>query len=111
MAALWLTNPLTNQMLGPFTILLLTMFGAAALALLIVQGLRGVLLSGDTLANTTSTPQKVLWQRYRTWAIIAFLSPQGKTKPFYSMSIMKEDPSGISFPGVRSLARRSGKAI
>ena len=73
MAAPWLTNPLTNQMLGPFTILLLMIFSGAALALLTVQGLRGVLLSSDTLTKTTSTPQKVLWQRYRTWAIIAFL--------------------------------------
>jgi phosphatidate cytidylyltransferase len=73
MAAPWLTNPLTNQMLEPFIILLLMMFSGAALALLTVQGLRGVLLSGNTPAKTTSTPQKVLWQRYRTWAIIAFL--------------------------------------
>src|SRR5205807_1370932 len=73
MAAPWLTNPLTNQMLRPFTILLLMMFGGAALALLVLQGLRSVLFNGRTLADTTSTPQKVLWQRYRTWAIIAFL--------------------------------------
>ena len=33
----WLTNPLTNRMVEPLTILLLVMFGAAALALLVLD--------------------------------------------------------------------------
>ena len=69
----WQTNPSPNQMLGPFTMLLLLLFGGAALALLMVQGLRSLFLNGNTLAKTASIPQKVLWQRYRTWVIIALL--------------------------------------
>ncbi len=35
MGTYWLTNPLTNRMVEPLTILLLVMFGGAALALLV----------------------------------------------------------------------------
>src|SRR5271157_1872531 len=69
-ALVWLTNPLTNSLLEPFTILLLALFGGAALALL----LQGSCFKGNiSLTCTGSTPQRILWQRYYTWAIIAFL--------------------------------------
>lgn len=70
----WLTNPLTNYLLGPFTILLLALFVWTALVLLLFQGLRGSFFNGNSsLTHTGFTPQRVLWQRYWTWAIVAFL--------------------------------------
>jgi len=59
-------------MLGPLAILLLTGFGGAAIALQVRQRLH-LFNSGTTVAQTAFVSQKVLWQRYRTWAIIALL--------------------------------------
>ena len=66
----WLTNPLTNSLLRPFALLLLALFGGTALAL----HLWGSFFNGNSsLTPTGSTPQRVLWQRYWTWALLAFL--------------------------------------
>lgn len=65
----WLTNPLTNSMIGPLIILLLILFGGAAIALYIMQWLL-TLIRGRT---ETQTSFHVLWQRYWTWLIIALL--------------------------------------
>lgn len=70
----WLTNPLTNSLFGRFTLLLLALFWWAALVLLVFQGLWGSFFNGNSsLTYTGFMPQRVLWQRYCTWAIIAFL--------------------------------------
>jgi phosphatidate cytidylyltransferase len=69
----WLTNPLTNSLLERFTFLLLALFGWAALVLLLFQRLRGSFNGNSSLTHTRFTPQQVLWQRYWTWAMIAFL--------------------------------------
>jgi phosphatidate cytidylyltransferase len=67
----WLTNPLANSMVGPLAILLLIMFGGAAIALQVLQRLH--MFNSGTVAQTSSTAGKILWQRYRTWIIIALL--------------------------------------
>ena len=70
----WLTNPLTNCLFVRFTLLLLALFGWTALVLLLFQGLRRSYFNGNSSPTHTGfTPQRVLWQRYCTWAIIAFL--------------------------------------
>ncbi len=73
MGTYWLTNPLTNRMVEPLTILLLVMFGGAALALLVLHLWRTFFSNQGTSVPISAVSEKVLWQRYRTWAIIAFL--------------------------------------
>jgi phosphatidate cytidylyltransferase len=63
-------NPLENQMIAPVATLLLIAFGGAACALEALQ-LRSSLLIKKHTAPSGATPVRVLWQRYRTWAIIA----------------------------------------
>jgi len=65
---LWV-NPVLNPASGSVVIAMLAVFGGAGL-LLWVQGLmrRPVMAGGP---QTTGTPRRVLWERYRTWAIIA----------------------------------------
>jgi phosphatidate cytidylyltransferase len=67
----WLTNPLANHLFAPFAILLLALLGCAACALFLVQQWR--LSHGGSAAQTAVVAQHVLWQRYRTWAIIGVL--------------------------------------
>lgn len=66
-----LTNPLTNHLFALFAIILLGLLGSAACALLAVQHVR-LIHAGSTL-QTSEVSQHVLWQRYRTWAIIGVL--------------------------------------
>jgi phosphatidate cytidylyltransferase len=63
-------NPLENQMIAPVATLLLIAFGGAACALEALQ-LRSSLFFKRHAAPAGATPVRVLWQRYRTWAIIA----------------------------------------
>jgi phosphatidate cytidylyltransferase len=65
-----LINPLGSPMLMPSATLLLIAFGGAACALEALQ-LRASALYKHHAAPAGVTPLKVLWQRYRTWAIIA----------------------------------------
>ena len=67
----WLANPLANSIFGPLAILLLIMFGGAAIALQVLQWLH--VFNSGTVAQTSSASGKVLWRRYRTWIIIALL--------------------------------------
>lgn len=69
----WFTNPLLNPLFTPFAILLGVLLGCTACLLLAVQGIRGVVWQGHSVAGTTGVPQRVLWQRYRTWFMIALL--------------------------------------
>jgi phosphatidate cytidylyltransferase len=66
-----LTNPLANHLFVPFAGLLLVLLGSAAGALLTVQQLH--LVHGGSTLQTSGVSQYVLWQRYRTWAIISIL--------------------------------------
>ncbi len=66
-----LTNPLTNTLALPLGILLLVMFGGAALLLEVAHLRRVALLHRGGALPARATPEKVLWQRYLTWAIIA----------------------------------------
>ncbi len=66
-----LTNPFANHMFTPFAILLLILLGGAACALFMVQQLR--LAHGGIATQSSVVPSQVLWQRYRTWAIIGLL--------------------------------------
>lgn len=68
---MWLTNPLANQMFVPFSVLLLVLLGCAACALFVVQLVR--LAHAGSSLQAVGVPQHVLWQRYRTWAIIGVL--------------------------------------
>lgn len=61
-----LTNPLTRPMFWPLVILLLAIFTGAGLILLMFQTKRAI-------AMKSSTSSRVLWQRYRSWCIIALL--------------------------------------
>lgn len=68
---LWVTNPFANHLFLPFAGLTLALLTVGACALLLVQHLR-LSLAGTVLLST-SVPLSVLWQRYRTWAIIAIV--------------------------------------
>ncbi len=59
-----LINPLTNPMLEPLALLLLSLFVGVALLLLLVQ---------RPITARNAPMMKVLWQRYCTWLIIALL--------------------------------------
>ncbi len=63
-------NPLENQMIVPVAVLLLVAFGGAACALQALQLGSGLFFRGHA-APAGETPVRLLWQRYRTWAIIA----------------------------------------
>src|SRR5690349_13049762 len=66
-----LSNPLANPVALPVILLLGVVFGGAGLALASL-GLAGQMAGAGALSRgKTRTPRKVLWQRYRTWAIIA----------------------------------------
>ncbi len=66
----WLVSPLANPAAGPIALLLGIVFGGAGLALLAVGHVRqSVTLGGG--CKQAATPRRVLWERYRTWAIIA----------------------------------------
>ncbi len=69
----WLTNPLTNPLGRPVVILLLVMFGGAAIALLILHLWRRVSFHRNTPLPAGATLERVLWQRYRSWLLIAVL--------------------------------------
>ncbi len=86
MVANWLVNPFQNPLTGPIALMLALLFGGAGLALLVTTNLKSWILNWST--NTGITPEfkiqnspigqpygpkfkTVLWQRYRTWAIIA----------------------------------------
>jgi phosphatidate cytidylyltransferase len=74
MGTSWLINPLSNPLLVPLAVLLLALFGGVAFALFILQSARTSLSHDGTIGQRNPlTPQMVLWQRYRTWALIAFL--------------------------------------
>jgi phosphatidate cytidylyltransferase len=66
-----LSNPLTNPMALPLAIVLPALFGLAAIALLVMQVRRLALAYLGIATALPSTSDKVLWQRYLTWAIIA----------------------------------------
>jgi phosphatidate cytidylyltransferase len=68
---IWVTNPLANRLFLPFAALLLALLGCAAAILLIVQYVRQA-LAGD-IVQTSGVVQHLLWQRYRTWAVIGIL--------------------------------------
>jgi hypothetical protein len=68
---IWLTNPLVNHLFALFVIILLVLLGSAACTLLAVQHVR-LVYDGSTL-QASRVSQHVLWQRYRTWAIIGVL--------------------------------------
>ncbi len=67
----WLTNPLEHHMLLPLAILLPSLFGLAAAGLAAVQVGRLALAYLGIATELPSLSNKVLWQRYLTWAIIA----------------------------------------
>jgi phosphatidate cytidylyltransferase len=67
----WLTNPLANHLFMPFAGLLLALLAGAAGVLLAVRQLH--LAQGGSTLQTSGISQQVLWQRYRTWAIIGVL--------------------------------------
>lgn len=69
----WLANPLTNEMAEPLALLLLALFGVAALALLVQQQVRALFSHDGSVTITRLPSEKVLWQRYFTWMIIALL--------------------------------------
>ena len=66
----WLISPWSNPLAPEVGLLLGLVFGGAGLALVVVG-----LVGRPRLANGTQTVvgsgQRVLWQRYRTWAVIA----------------------------------------
>jgi phosphatidate cytidylyltransferase len=74
-----LINPLSNPFAGPVALLLAVVFTGAGLALLLQSVLRRPTTSmvngqsgqPETAKRSKMQMQKVLWQRYRTWAIIA----------------------------------------
>jgi phosphatidate cytidylyltransferase len=73
MSAYWLTNPFTNPLALPLTLLLLSIFGGAALALQAVHFWRVTFSNRSATKRAAVVPESVLWQRYRTWVIIAIL--------------------------------------
>jgi phosphatidate cytidylyltransferase len=73
MNAHWLTNPVNNPMAVRLVILIFIIFASAGLALLGLHLRRIALLCGGVTLPITLTAQNVLWQRYRTWVIIAIL--------------------------------------
>lgn len=69
----WLSNPLANHLLVPLAILLPALFGLAAVSMLAVQVGRLALAYVGIATAIPSPANRVLWQRYLTWAIIALL--------------------------------------
>src|SRR6266700_7323734 len=69
----WLTNPIDNPMTVRLVVLLSVILAGAGLALLGLHMRRAALLSSGVTLPIALTAQNVLWQRYRTWVIIAIL--------------------------------------
>jgi phosphatidate cytidylyltransferase len=66
-----LINPLANPVTLPVILLLAVVFGGAGLALVTLGLASGGAGVGAVSRGKSRTPRRVLWQRYRTWAIIA----------------------------------------
>ncbi len=73
MSIYWLTNPFSNPLALPLALLLLSTFGGAALALQAVHFWRATFSGKAATKRAAIVPESVLWQRYRTWVIIAIL--------------------------------------
>lgn len=72
MNAHWLTNPFENPLTVPLVTLLLAVFAGAGIALLGLH-VQTILLGQGTTLPISWTAQRILWQRYRTWIMIATL--------------------------------------
>ncbi|MEI6047199.1 MAG: hypothetical protein WCS37_22885, partial [Chloroflexota bacterium] len=73
METIWLMNPLQNPLAGPVVLMLTLVFGGGGVALLGRDLVRQSVLVGGGSLSRLPTSGQVLWQRYRTWAIIALL--------------------------------------
>lgn len=91
MMSYWLINPFSNHIFTPFALILLALFVTAALALFAVQRVT-LVRSGALLAQhggqASATLWQVLWQRYRTWVLIAILFASASFSGLLPMALL-----------------------
>src|SRR5690242_10147097 len=68
-----ITNPLQNGIAGPLALMLVALFGAAGVALLALELVQQTVLVSFIPIRRSAQSERVLWERYRTWALIALV--------------------------------------